>query len=478
MKKTFCRIAGLLLTLCLLSGILSWLTWISYSKDYTSRYEAFNATDRQYDVLFFGNSHMWDGLFPMELWEEYGITSYNLAFSAALMAPLYWIMQLSLDRAAPKVIVLDCYLLSNRSTILLPYLQNAMAAFPFSAKKVRAAFDLCPPGEYDFDDTFSLIWSFSQFHNRWPELTAADICPVLETSYGAYPLVNVEPPGALFKTEEALLLDDSYPNVVYLRRIAELCEERGIRLVLTTLPFPANEEEAMTANGVEALARELGVDYLNLLGSDIVDFETDMFDSISHLNWSGALKVSSWLGHWLRDNCALSDHRTDAAYSVWHEDYQRWRQESDARVGEQRVLSRTLMLLSDPQYASVIRLAPGSPFFADPQAAALLRNLSGGAVLPGFDEAAASGQSYLLLVNRREGIVLESVGSDSLPDTPFGAVRLASERAGLTLGETSCELTDGGDALCFVFTADMESLPACSHAFALTAEGIWERCDY
>lgn len=32
-----------------------------------------------YDVLFFGNSHMANGVFPMELWNDYGIVSYNLA---------------------------------------------------------------------------------------------------------------------------------------------------------------------------------------------------------------------------------------------------------------------------------------------------------------------------------------------------------------------------------------------------------------
>ena len=29
------------------------------------------------DVLFLGTSHVINGVFPMELWKEYGITSYN-----------------------------------------------------------------------------------------------------------------------------------------------------------------------------------------------------------------------------------------------------------------------------------------------------------------------------------------------------------------------------------------------------------------
>ncbi len=31
-----------------------------------------------YDIFFMGSSHMHNGIFPMQLWNDYGITSYNL----------------------------------------------------------------------------------------------------------------------------------------------------------------------------------------------------------------------------------------------------------------------------------------------------------------------------------------------------------------------------------------------------------------
>ena len=482
MKKTFCRIAGLLLCLCLLVGMLAWLTRVTRLNDEICCYEDFMQNSRTYDVLFFGNSHMWNAVYPMELWAEQGLSSYNLSYSDARMGSTYWIIRSALEKVSPRVIVVDCYLLEDPETVVLPFFQSAYAYFPLSAVKIRAAFDMCPPAERSLDETFSLIWSFSQFHSRWPELRAADFAPAQETGRGAFPLVNVARPASACVTEDALVLDESYPNVPYLRRIAELCRERDIRLVLTVLPFPATREEAMAAGGLADLARELDVAYLNLLDAGLVDFQTDLYDSSSHLNVSGARKITAYLGSYLRLNCALPDHRGDPAFEAWDKDYLVWRQEADARLENQKVLQRSLMLLSDPHYASVIRIAPGSPLFADAQTGPLLRNLCGGAELPGFDEAAASGQSYLLLANRSQDLVLEAVGTDTLT-TPLGELRVEPGRSLLLLGEERFSLCAEGDvsssdAMCFVFSADMDPLPASSHAFALTAEGIYERCDY
>ena len=479
MKKAFCRIAGILLAVCLLIGMLSWLGFVTTGKRPVNElgYSQFFHERGEYDVLFFGNSHVSSAIYPTEIWTRYGITSFNLACPGTSIAGSYWLLKNTLPYCKPKAVVLDVNSISQDAAVSVSYYQTALAPYPLSLQKLRAVFDLCPPGAFPPEDRMALLWGFSVNHSRWASLTANDFAYHFASDHGGKPVLGITPPNPICQTDEQLLLSDQ-PGVDYLRRFTDECRKQDIQLLLVYLPFPADRESAMEANSVETLARELDVPYINYLKTDLVDFETDCHDADSHLNFSGGLKLTLHLGRFLAEEFELPDHRGDTQAEAWEAHAQVYRERKDAQLAEQNVLPTVLMLLSDPQYASVIRLAPGSPLFADPQAAALLRNLSGGEALPGFDEAAASGQSYLLLVNRREGVVLESVGSDSLPDTPFGAVQISAEEAGLTLGETSCALTAGGDALCFVFTADMEPLPACSHAFAPTAEGIWERCDY
>ena len=61
----------------------------------------------EYDVLFLGDSIMNTGVFPMEIWEKYGIAGYNIASYGNTLPITYWALQNALDYAAPKLVVLD-----------------------------------------------------------------------------------------------------------------------------------------------------------------------------------------------------------------------------------------------------------------------------------------------------------------------------------------------------------------------------------
>ena len=77
-------------------------------------------------------------------------------------------------------------------------------------------------------------------------------------------------------------------------------------------------------NGVERVASELGVDYVDLNLGDAatsigIDWSTDSLDGGDHLNYSGAEKVSTYLGAYLKETYGLTDHRDDTSYStVWN----------------------------------------------------------------------------------------------------------------------------------------------------------------
>ena len=61
-------------------------------KDGRVRVEPFAKEESDIDVLFFGTSHVVDGIYPMELWKDYGIASYNLGFNQCTMPTAYWLL--------------------------------------------------------------------------------------------------------------------------------------------------------------------------------------------------------------------------------------------------------------------------------------------------------------------------------------------------------------------------------------------------
>jgi hypothetical protein len=68
------------------------------------------------DVLFLGSSQTAAGFNPQNLYDSFGIRSYNLGSNhQSLWASYYWLRE-ALGRQSPKVVVLDCYelFLDNR----------------------------------------------------------------------------------------------------------------------------------------------------------------------------------------------------------------------------------------------------------------------------------------------------------------------------------------------------------------------------
>ena len=106
MKKTD-KILLVILSLCLIIVIISSLSYV-FKGNHGLSWELFYEYADDIDVLFLGNSHAADYV-PMELWEQYGVTSYNLAISGIPIPVTYWTLMNALDHASPKLVVLDCY---------------------------------------------------------------------------------------------------------------------------------------------------------------------------------------------------------------------------------------------------------------------------------------------------------------------------------------------------------------------------------
>ena len=100
----------LLLTIMIFFGII-FLQKTTMRDSSGFKYRPFLQEDTEYDVLFFGTSHVINGIFPMQLWNDYGITSYNFGGHANSLAMAYWTMVNAVEYHKPKVAVLDLSLI-------------------------------------------------------------------------------------------------------------------------------------------------------------------------------------------------------------------------------------------------------------------------------------------------------------------------------------------------------------------------------
>ena len=80
-------------------------------------------------------------------------------------------------------------------------------------------------------------------------------------------------------------------------------------------------------DAIAAYAKENGLQYLDLntAGSGLgFDWKTDTSDGGTHLNTSGARKVTNYLGAYLQKNYALKDRRGETDWTLWQKNYQQY----------------------------------------------------------------------------------------------------------------------------------------------------------
>lgn len=360
-----------------LCAIAVCLNRVLTAKNSTAKMTSFFEKQEDYDVLFVGISHMKYGIYPMELWQDYGIASFNLGEAGTRMPTNYWVLRNALDYASPQLVVIDARKTDVDEMTYETYVNAVFDEMPLTRTKYEAASDIFDSWELRAE----FLFPFIKYHGRWAELNRNDFhVTEYQLNRGAdfyegdqlrvavpstYPLI---PEGEKSKGGDL--------SIAYLRRMIELCQSRGIEVMLVNLPFPADEESQRLANGVSDIAGEYGIRYLNFLQiKDAINFHTDMRDPSAHLNDSGAKKVTSYLGQFMKENYNIPDRRDEEEYAAWNQDSEIYTKYKFDRIREQNDLDKYLMLLSDKKVKVRIAVKEGSEVLKDARLGELLENV-------------------------------------------------------------------------------------------------------
>lgn len=356
---SFKRVVSVALLLALvLSGVAFWSNALRMNDGYYKN-TPFIREDRQYDVLFFGTSHVVNSVFPMQLWRDYGITSYNLAIHGGSIASSYWMLETALDYQKPKVAVMDVLLTkSNYMQTDLPMAHAAMDPFPLSVTKLRAIWDI-----YDSPkDRAELLFPLDVFHNRWKDLDTE----MLKRGFGeskVSPEKGGESRIRVYPLEEPLVVDASdvadgwTEGLRYLEQFILLCQQEGIAPVITYLPYrgAGDAEEQRYSNAAIRLAQSLGAETIDLQHSDLIDDDTDWYDDGGHTNPLGAKKITGALGEYLAATHDLPDHRDSEDWAADYETYYAYQAEHLQKTED---LWSALALLSVEDFTATVEIAP------------------------------------------------------------------------------------------------------------------------
>ncbi len=282
-----------------------------------------------FDVLFFGSSHTMTAISPMQLWKEHGIVSYNMGQVCETITQNYYNILLALKETKPKLIVLDTYLVSHEYKLFMEndgprQIHETFDVYPISFTKYTAIKDIFDNKDLQ-NNLAEYLFYFSLYHSRWKDLSSKDFYTDIRCLKGEEMLIKVETDVANYNYDSVeTYRKEENISMVYLRKIIEYCKNNNIEILLTYLPFPATKNDIAISKYVNKLSNEYKIKYLNFLNMNIVDFETDCYDKNSHLNASGARKVTSYLGKYIVENYNIKDQSNNYKYINWNIDYEKY----------------------------------------------------------------------------------------------------------------------------------------------------------
>lgn len=288
------------------------------------------------DVLVMGSSTVLVGIFPQQLWQDYGIAAYNYAGTQQESVILYYSLMYALRNQSPQVILLDArpltknFFLSNEETFE-GAARRKMDNMKFSRAKVLAALDFASLS--DQQSALSYLFPLLRYHSRWNALSPEDFEPDTRLRgnpplLGARYYTQVEAVQPTRDYEDLPLREDSSYAVLdsdteaYYTKIVELAHQHGAEVVLVMMPRAGQFWRPAWVNAMRRFCEKNNIPWINFNSASTreetaLDYQTDFYNR-GHLNVQGGAKITAYLGEYLTAHFpALQDHRGQEGYGPW-----------------------------------------------------------------------------------------------------------------------------------------------------------------
>lgn len=278
-----------------------------FGKFKTSSYDILNERLDTIDVVFMGDSLIYSSISPLEIWNKYGYTSYDYATPAQLIVDTLANMEVVIESQSPKIIFMEANVL----------FRNPLNAPNYSKFKYQKRLNQAAP--------------IVNYHNNWKIKLFKFVDK--KTDYSS--VNNFKGFRYITKVKSAKLTDYMkvtnevkdlpFNNLDNFKKIVELCEKNNVKLILISTPNK-NSWNYSKYLGTKKLAEKYSLEYIDLnLGNPLnIDWTTETKDKGSHVNYSGARKVTEFIGEYLYNSGLLIDHRSDIEYEEWNMTYKRY----------------------------------------------------------------------------------------------------------------------------------------------------------
>ena len=333
-KKTFFRILEILIFVTLTLYLLIHLSYSLRDNLYRTGLNMkgyYGEEENTLDLVILGTSSTFSAIAPMELWNSYGIASYDFCTNVQFENSMPFSIRELSKTQNPKLVMIDLapFMMKHNSVVYQEVDCNMRYNTDgFSYSKNR--FDLINALVPDPEDRIYYYFDILYYHTNEPSLSSWNW--ELQNARKGYANLN----GNAVFTEEQWMEDipENFEmpedEVHYLDLLLEELEKHDFEVLFFNGPYFQYEEKLEQAKRVQWVKNyltEKGYSYLDMndyrkqIG---FDSGTDYSMDYCHYHINSALKITEFLGEYLTENYSLPDHRSDVAYDLWKEQSLEW----------------------------------------------------------------------------------------------------------------------------------------------------------
>ena len=281
-------------------------------------YSFVNEPDYSIQIVGIGNSDLYSGFSPYDLWINNGYTSTICASARQDIQQSTYLLKKVLKNQKPKLVIIETDMLYNTN----PKKSNRSE----SSGNLSDFINGLNPDYFDSD--VKNIFSIFQFHNKWKSSSKETQTDSKYSTHGyrfcskIHKLKNID---YMIKSKDTERI--SIKNKAKMDKLINICKENNTKILFVEMPSVTSWNYARH-NAVNEYAKGKGIDFLdfNLLYNDAGISVTNCFrDKGNHLNYQATQKVTGYIGNYIIKNYNITKIENEQISKRWNNNYKQFK---------------------------------------------------------------------------------------------------------------------------------------------------------
>lgn len=285
-------------------------------------YSFVGESDNSIQVVGLGNSDLYSGFSPYDLWNGFGYTSTVCASVRQSIQQSELLLKKVLQNQSPNLVIVETDMLYDTN----PKKVNKSK----SSDKLSDIINGLNP-DY-FDNDIKNIFTVFQFHNKWKNKTPSKICSFTTHGYRynnkVCKLKKVNYMNPTTQKEQI-----SQTNINQMNQIISLCRTNNIDILFVEMPS-VTSWNYQRHNAVSEYAKQNNIDFIdfNILYNDADISPLNCFrDRGNHLNYQATQKVTAYIGNYIMQKYNLKQVSDSKIADSWNKNYIQFKKEQNTK---------------------------------------------------------------------------------------------------------------------------------------------------